>query len=139
MKLKINKWEFDVTDQDWILDNGNCYQCMTLKHHTWNWLHPEVVTIMSKTQFKKLVKDGILYEVTNNPQNKRYKGCRIWKFKVDAYTENGYPNRREYLKSLAEDYNVGLDVVNILAATLGPSEDFDGLISALEDIEDFGL
>lgn len=138
MKLKINKWEFDVTDQDWILDNGNCYQCMTLKHHTWDWLHPEAVTIMSKTQFKKLVKDGILYEVTNSPQNEQWKGCRIWKFKIDAYTERGYKNRTEYLKSLAEDYGVGA-VVGVLAETLGPSEDFDGLISALEDLDNFGL
>lgn len=139
MKLKINKYEFEVTDKDWILDNGSCYQCMALKHHTWNWLHPEVVTIMSKTQFKKLVKDGILYEVTNSPQNERWKGCRIWKFHITPYLENGYANRREYLKAMAEDYSVGLDVVNALAATLGPNEDFDGLISALEDMEDFGL
>lgn len=141
MKLKINKWEFDVTDQDWILDNGACYQCMTLKHSVYEQSIRESrmqVTKMSKKQFKQLVKDGILYEVTNSPQNERYKDCRVWKFKIDAYTERGYKNRTEYLKSLAEDYGVGA-VVGVLAETLGPSEDFDGLISALEDMEDFGL
>lgn len=52
MKLKINKWEFDVTDQDWILDNGNCYQCMTLKHSVYEQSIRESrmqVTKMSKT------------------------------------------------------------------------------------------
>lgn len=142
MKLKINKYEFEVSNNDWILDNGSCYQCMTLTHKEWsckNILLRDAPTIMSKKQFKQLVKDGILYEVTNSPQNERYKGCRIWKFHITSYLENGYADRREYLKAMAEDYSVGLDVVNVLAATLGPNEDFDGLISALEDMEDFGL
>lgn len=142
MRLKINKYEFEVTNKDWILDNGACYQCITLKHRVYEQSvreSREYPTKMSKKQFKQLVKDGILYEVTNSPQNERWKGCRIWKFNINAYTENGYPNRREYLKSLAEDYGVGLDVVNVLAATLGPSEDFDGLVTALEDVKDFGL
>jgi hypothetical protein len=32
MKLKINRYEFEVTNKDIILDNGSCYQCLTLKH-----------------------------------------------------------------------------------------------------------
>lgn len=138
MKLKINKYEFDVTDKDWILDNGACYQCITLKHRVYEQSvreSREYPTKMSKKQFKQPVKDGVLVELKGTELNKRWLGCRIWKFNINAYTENGYPNRREYLKSLAEDYSVGLDVVNVLAATLGPSEDFDGLVTALEDME----
>lgn len=50
---------------------------------------------------------------------------------MSVYTDNGYANRREYLKSLAEDYG---DAVYILAELLGPDEDFDGLVTDLEDL-----
>lgn len=42
-------------------------------------------------------------------------------------------SRKEYLKELAEDYGVPLSVVYAAASVLGPSEDHDGLISAIED------
>lgn len=45
-----------------------------------------------------------------------------------------YKDREGYLKSLAEEYGVDLDTVLSLADLLGPSEDFDGLINALEDM-----
>jgi hypothetical protein len=51
------------------------------------------------------------------------------------YVENGYANRKEYLSSLAEDYGVSISTVAVIADMLGPSEDFDGLVSALEDAE----
>ena len=47
-----------------------------------------------------------------------------------------YENRKDYLESLAEDYNISFLTVLSLADILGPSEDFDGLINALEDIEE---
>lgn len=50
---------------------------------------------------------------------------------MNAYTANGYKNRREYLEELCEEYPRSF--VFALAATLGPSEDFDGLVTALED------
>lgn len=53
----------------------------------------------------------------------------------DIYVENGYKNRVDYLKSLAEDYCVDDSVVFALASMLGRNEDFDGLVSALEDYE----
>jgi hypothetical protein len=37
---------------------------------------------------------------------------------------------------MAEDYGVDLETVLVMASMLGSSEDFDGLISALEDIAD---
>lgn len=51
----------------------------------------------------------------------------------DVYRENGYTDRDDYLNSLAEDYGLPEDVVRALADVLGPDEDFDGLVSNLED------
>jgi len=51
----------------------------------------------------------------------------------DPYEEWG--SRLNYLANLADVYDVPLEVVCILADTLGANEDFDGLINALEDLE----
>ena len=51
--------------------------------------------------------------------------------KQNQYTANGYANRREYLESLTDEYPA--ELVYALADILGPGEDFDGLITALED------
>ena len=51
------------------------------------------------------------------------------------YTDNGYDNRKDYLNDLREDYG---DLVNILTSVLPASEDFDGLVTALEDAMDSG-
>lgn len=53
--------------------------------------------------------------------------------KNNRYTELGYKNRREYLQSLSEEYGVHIGAVLALADILGAEEDFDGLISELED------
>ena len=51
-----------------------------------------------------------------------------------TYRANDYNDREDYLSCIAEDYGLDLEeVVRPLADLLGPSEDFDGLISALED------
>jgi hypothetical protein len=49
----------------------------------------------------------------------------------NEYQLNGYANRREYLESLCEEYP--RDIVFMLADLLGASEDFDGLVTSLED------
>ena len=54
---------------------------------------------------------------------------------MSIYTDNGYANRKEYLNELREEYG---ELVNILTSVLPPSEDFDGLITALEDAMDSG-
>ena len=41
--------------------------------------------------------------------------------------------RADYLKSLAADYGVDESSVIELAAVLGPDEDYDGLVSMLDD------
>jgi hypothetical protein len=50
---------------------------------------------------------------------------------MNHYTENGYKDRKEYLESLCEEYDRA--TVYILADLLGANEDFDGLVTALED------
>lgn len=52
----------------------------------------------------------------------------------DIYTKKGYKDRYDYLDSLAEEYGFSKMVIYSLADLLGPSEDFDGLINALEDM-----
>jgi len=54
----------------------------------------------------------------------------------NIYQQNGYDSRDDYLQCLADDYNLPLEFVHDLADLLGESEEFDGLISALEDAED---
>jgi hypothetical protein len=53
----------------------------------------------------------------------------------DVYQQNGYENREAYLRSLADENGVDLSTVSALADMLGPNEDFDGLVSSLEDME----
>lgn len=55
--------------------------------------------------------------------------------KFNPYHEHGFANRKEYLQDLSEQYNVPLEVVYQTAQLLGKSEDFDGLVSAMEDAE----
>ena len=54
---------------------------------------------------------------------------------MNAYTENGYASRRDYLDLLAEDFDIDRDTVYMMADLLGPTEDFDGLVTSLEDFD----
>ena len=53
----------------------------------------------------------------------------------NIYKQNEYTDRDDYLTCLSEDYGVPIEDVYSLAEMLGENEDFDGLVSALEDIE----
>ena len=53
----------------------------------------------------------------------------------NIYQENGYADRDDYLTCLSEDYGISIEDVYSLAEMLGEHEDFDGLVSALEDAE----
>ena len=55
---------------------------------------------------------------------------------MSIYTDEGFENRREYLNTLADDFGLDRTTVYALAGVLGPNEDFDGLICALEDAAD---
>lgn len=52
---------------------------------------------------------------------------------MSIYTENGFSSRKEYLIDLADNFGVDPSVVFALANMLGPNEDFDGLVTSLED------
>lgn len=52
---------------------------------------------------------------------------------MSIYQEQGYDNRKAYLKGLAEEFGLPESEVFLAASILGPSEDFDGLITTLED------
>jgi len=50
---------------------------------------------------------------------------------IDRYLEDGFKSRSEYINYLKSEY--GALQVNALLSVLPPSEDFDGLITELED------
>lgn len=50
-----------------------------------------------------------------------------------VYEKKGYQSREDYLEQLSEDYDVPLDMVIELSELLTQEEDFDGLLSALND------
>ncbi|MFZ9365814.1 MAG: hypothetical protein ACO253_07985 [Burkholderiaceae bacterium] len=54
---------------------------------------------------------------------------------MTVYTDNGYADREDYLNSLREEYG---GLVDILITVLPASEDFDGLVTELEDALDAG-
>lgn len=55
---------------------------------------------------------------------------------MTSYTDNGYESRKDYLNTLAEEYDLPRRTVYELASVLGPNEDFDGLVTTLEDYAD---
>ena len=55
---------------------------------------------------------------------------------MSIYTEQGYESRQDYLNSLAEDYGVDINLVLVAASMLGPNEDFDGLVTTIQDESD---
>ena len=52
----------------------------------------------------------------------------------NIYEKNGYKNRINYLESVADQFGVDLMIVSSMAEVLGENEDFDGLISQLEEL-----
>lgn len=56
--------------------------------------------------------------------------------KESIYTDNGFSSRKDYLNSLADDFGIDKNTVYDLASVLGPEEDFDALVTELEDMAD---
>jgi hypothetical protein len=52
---------------------------------------------------------------------------------MTIYQENGFESRREYLLDLADNMGIDASIVFALADMLGRNEDFDGLVTSLED------
>lgn len=53
---------------------------------------------------------------------------------MSIYTDNGYTSRKDYFECLSEDTGIDKQTVFALACMLGQSEDFDGLVTSLQDI-----
>ena len=51
------------------------------------------------------------------------------------YEENGFKDRKSYLIDLDDTHNIDEQIVSSMAEVLGESEDFDGLVTGLQDIE----
>lgn len=51
---------------------------------------------------------------------------------MNVYQENGYKDRADYIRQMAEGYDLMESMVWQLADLLGPGEDFDGLVVACE-------
>lgn len=87
----------------------------------------------------------VIEEVFQHPQTNKvqYLGAGFWhnvgEIEVlsddteTIYQKNGFANRQEYLEELASEY--GDEIVFAMADVLGEEEDFDGLISSLEDMD----
>jgi len=58
--------------------------------------------------------------------------------KENVYQRQGYRNRYDYLLSLADENGVDSTIVFELADILGDGEDFDGLVTELEDLTSCG-
>lgn len=52
---------------------------------------------------------------------------------MTIYQKHGFESRNAYLQDLADNNGVDLIVVHALAFLLGPDEDFDGLVTEIED------
>jgi hypothetical protein len=53
---------------------------------------------------------------------------------MSVYEKLGYKDRADYLEFLSGNLEIDIDTVYALAELLGPTEDFDGLVSSLEDM-----
>lgn len=84
MLMRIEKREFDIHNNDTIMDNSACYQLMTKTYYK-NWHHH--YPVMSKTQFNKLLKENKLvlvgerFDYTDSNGEDHY--MRYYKFNVD--------------------------------------------------------
>jgi hypothetical protein len=58
---------------------------------------------------------------------------------MSIYEDEGFKSRRDYLGNLAEEYDLPESIVFSFAGVLGSSEDFDGLLTMLEDASELNL
>lgn len=54
--------------------------------------------------------------------------------RLDRYEEEGNFDRFGYLRDLAATHGIALGDAILMADLLGPEEDFDGLVTTLEDM-----
>jgi hypothetical protein len=51
----------------------------------------------------------------------------------NIYSKHGYKDRQDYLSNLADNFGIDLSEVIAISDVLGSNEDFDGLVTSLED------
>ena len=54
----------------------------------------------------------------------------------NIYQENSFKNRKDYLENLAIENGVSFGFVKTVAMELGPGEDFDGLVTVIQDCQE---
>lgn len=76
VKATNTRKEFMCSSKDAIMDNGNCYQLITQTFHKdWSQVSP----VISKTEFNRLMKLGVLKEPYK--QKILCGECQIYRFK----------------------------------------------------------
>jgi len=53
----------------------------------------------------------------------------------NIYKDNGYSDRNDYFVDLSLRFNIDLSSVYALSEVMGKDEDFDGLVSSLDDYQ----
>lgn len=81
-------------------------------------------------QYKAITPEQLAADEQRRKAQREHEAKRTPK-EADPYKAHGYEDRADYLESLAEEYPA--DLVYTLADLLGPDEDFDGLVTGLED------
>jgi len=55
--------------------------------------------------------------------------------KNNIYIDYGYKNRHDYFISLSERFDIDISGIYAIADIMGKDEDFDGLVSSLDDYQ----
>lgn len=58
---------------------------------------------------------------------------------LSRYQEDGHIDRYGYLRSLVEEHAISWDTMLAVLAFMPPTEDFDGLVTTLEDFSAMGM
>ena len=98
MKLKIGRYEIeDITNKDWILDNGACYQMWTRTYicdETRYRIAKNVHIRVAKALFNRLVKQGLVVRYEELEKTEAWKkrfgcsgGIKAWRFNVEQAEE----------------------------------------------------
>lgn len=77
MKIKCGRTEYMLTEKDFILFNGGCYQLLSRKKRS-GYLNT-VFPVLAKSKAEKLIKSGDLVEF--DPGNKLYDHLKYYKIK----------------------------------------------------------
>lgn len=129
LKQRITKKEFDIAKSAGVLE------VMTLGKYYDMFVSGTTVYLRCDGECEKQEFENLSYAL---------KGCLAvtdqlhliekMREREDAiYKPHGFKNRREYLKDLAENNGVELAIVVAIADMLGREEDFDGLVTEVED------